>query len=123
MRRTKQAVVIAAALALAANVGFLGGQLRAQPDAEATQAQARAAQASEVRVLQSIDRRLRGIQRSLGTVSSLGGEDDVVASLSKINDNIGDFDYTGNSLHRNTREAADTLRIVCIAVASSPSSC
>jgi hypothetical protein len=64
----KHAIVIAAALALAANIGFVGGQLRAQPDADATQVQS--AQASEVRVLRSIDRRLRGIQRTLGTVNT-----------------------------------------------------
>jgi hypothetical protein len=45
------------------------------------------------------------------------------STLSQINASIGSYDYSGSSLRRNTKETANAVVTMCIAVAASPSSC
>ncbi len=47
----------------------------------------------------------------------------VNTKLTRINHNIGDYDYTGSSLRRNTKDTASSVEAMCRSVSSSPSGC
>jgi hypothetical protein len=76
--RTK-VVVIAASLVFAANVGFLAGQVRAP----AADAEAARAQASQTRILNRLDRRLRGIDGKLGNLEQAIGSSSVYGDVTE----------------------------------------
>jgi hypothetical protein len=72
-------VVIAASLVFAVNVGYLAGQLRAP----AADAEAARAQASQTRILNRIDGRLRGIDGKLGRLAAAIGSPSVFGDVTE----------------------------------------